>query len=523
MLAVSRMPIQSAILTADRYPVDPAQQVRVSVAYYDGWGRSLQSVLKTPAGPAWQRDSQGEIVVDANGQPVTVQASTRWAVSGRIEYDNKGQAVRGYQPYYINDWRYVADKAMRACGFADTHFHDALGREIQVLTAKGYLRRSGFFPWFTVTEDENNTPVTPPSAPVASVALSVDPDQAPADGTTAMTGTATVTLSDNSLAPDGTQVTFTASNGATPAPVQGSTVNGQAQTAITSTTIGDSIVTATAGGITSNPVTVHFTPSADGGGVESVSVLSLIVTHTLRDDGNDGGDAGGTSEPGGDGQGDGDGDGNEGGQGGGGDVGDISVQPPPLTAQAAADGTATIEVTAVLTGTNNQTVADGTMVTFTADNDGNVSGTTTVDTPQVPSSNGQARTTVRSTEKGWRTVHAAAGGKTGKTQLYFGSGCKVSNIILNVFPNGEQAGGLGTDKVYANVFVGQSPAPQGVQVKLWQVLGLDLQFANDIAVTNDQGVASWDVQCGNAGNFLVQATADNGVQALLPATVSFTD
>ncbi len=33
--------------------------------------------------------------------------------------------MRGYQPYYINDWRYVDDKAMRTCGYADTRFHDA--------------------------------------------------------------------------------------------------------------------------------------------------------------------------------------------------------------------------------------------------------------------------------------------------------------------------------------------------------------------------------------------------------------
>ncbi|CAH2935954.1 MAG: hypothetical protein CPSOU_6766 [uncultured Paraburkholderia sp.] len=78
-------------------------------------------------------------------------------MSGRIEYDSKGQRVRSYQPYYVDDWRYVVDQAMRACGYADTHFHDATGREVQVLTAKGYLRRRSFFPWFTVDEDENDT------------------------------------------------------------------------------------------------------------------------------------------------------------------------------------------------------------------------------------------------------------------------------------------------------------------------------------------------------------------------------
>lgn len=155
--ALIRMPVHFVTLTADRYANDTAQQVGVNLAYFDGLGRTLQAVQKVPPGDAWQRDAQGEIVVDSTGKPVSATASTRWAVSGKVEYDNKGQPVRSYQPYFINDWRYVADKAMRSCGYADTHYYDATGREIQVLTAKGYLRRTGYYPWFTVAEDENDT------------------------------------------------------------------------------------------------------------------------------------------------------------------------------------------------------------------------------------------------------------------------------------------------------------------------------------------------------------------------------
>ncbi|WP_157131173.1 hypothetical protein [Burkholderia savannae] len=140
-----------------RYPSDSAQQVRVSVGCVDGLGRALQSAQKVPGGTAWQRDARGEIVVDEAGKPMSQETATRWAVSGKVEYDNKGQPVRSYQPYFIDDWRYVADTAMRSCGYADTHYYDAVGREVQVVTAKGYLRRTGYYPWFTVAEDENDT------------------------------------------------------------------------------------------------------------------------------------------------------------------------------------------------------------------------------------------------------------------------------------------------------------------------------------------------------------------------------
>ncbi|WP_156432327.1 hypothetical protein, partial [Burkholderia sp. MSMB1498] len=87
-----------------RYPSDSAQQVRVSVGCVDGLGRALQSAQKVPGGTAWQRDARGEIVVDEAGKPMSQETATRWAVSGKVEYDNKGQPVRSYQPYFIDDW-----------------------------------------------------------------------------------------------------------------------------------------------------------------------------------------------------------------------------------------------------------------------------------------------------------------------------------------------------------------------------------------------------------------------------------
>ncbi|MCG1042576.1 toxin [Mycetohabitans sp. B8] len=155
----ARNPVHAVTLTADRYPNDTEQQVRVAIAYTDGFGRALQGCAKVPGGLAWQRTADGEIVVDADGKPneVDTGSAPRWAVSGRIEYDNKGQPVRRYQPYFMNDWAYVVDRAMRSCGYADTTYYDPIGRAVRVVTAKGYERRTGVYPWFVVNEDENDT------------------------------------------------------------------------------------------------------------------------------------------------------------------------------------------------------------------------------------------------------------------------------------------------------------------------------------------------------------------------------
>lgn len=155
----TRNPIHSVTLTADNYPAtfDPddstkrLQQTGISLSYSDGFGRALQQCVLFPDGKAWHRESNGEI------STTEVDASPRWAVSGRTEYDNKGQAVRNYQPFFLDDWHYVVDAAMRTNGYSDTHYYDATGRNIRTVTAKGYLRRNTYYAWFTVAEDENDT------------------------------------------------------------------------------------------------------------------------------------------------------------------------------------------------------------------------------------------------------------------------------------------------------------------------------------------------------------------------------
>ena len=79
------------------------------------------------------------------------------AVTGRTEYDNKGQPVRVYRPYFLDSWRYVDNDSARADLYTDTHFYDPVGREWQVRTATGWFRRVMFTPWFIVSEDENDT------------------------------------------------------------------------------------------------------------------------------------------------------------------------------------------------------------------------------------------------------------------------------------------------------------------------------------------------------------------------------
>jgi hypothetical protein len=143
-------------VVTDRYDSDPEQQLRQTISFSDGFGRLLQAAVRHEAGEAWQRTTEGGLIAGNNG-PINTETDFRWAVTGRTEYDGKGQPVRAYLPYFLNTWKYISDDSARQDLYADTHHYDPLGREVSVVTAKGWQRRALYTPWFMVSEDENDT------------------------------------------------------------------------------------------------------------------------------------------------------------------------------------------------------------------------------------------------------------------------------------------------------------------------------------------------------------------------------
>ncbi|QHG64570.1 SpvB/TcaC N-terminal domain-containing protein [Pseudomonas putida] len=160
-----RTPPHVIQIQTDRYDSDPEQQVRVKVVL-NGGGQILQTAILNPPGEAFVRTEKGGLETDDKQQAVTRDTEVRWAVTGKTEFDNKGQAVRVWLPFYLDDWRWVSDDSAREGIYADTHYYDALGREYKVVCANGedvegewanYERRVQVYPWFTVSEDENDT------------------------------------------------------------------------------------------------------------------------------------------------------------------------------------------------------------------------------------------------------------------------------------------------------------------------------------------------------------------------------
>ncbi|WP_164704048.1 hypothetical protein, partial [Pseudomonas viridiflava] len=112
VLGLVHIPLATAVLVADRYPEDLDKQIRISMASIDGFGRTLQTRQKVEDGDAYSVDEWGNLEL-VDGKPKIVHASPRWRISERVEYNNKGLAVRVYRPYFANSHLYVNDASIR--------------------------------------------------------------------------------------------------------------------------------------------------------------------------------------------------------------------------------------------------------------------------------------------------------------------------------------------------------------------------------------------------------------------------
>ncbi|WPN46204.1 SpvB/TcaC N-terminal domain-containing protein [Pseudomonas sp. P8_241] len=165
--AAHREPVHVATLQADRYPGDPELQIRIAIIHQDGFGRVLQSKQEVERGKAWVVKPDGTLKLKEDGTPEEAEATRRWRVSEPVEYNNKGQTVRIYRPYFADQFRRINDESLRQFAYHDQQFYDAAGRPTQTVLAKKMpqgenselkpLRREQCYRcWYDLFFDEND-------------------------------------------------------------------------------------------------------------------------------------------------------------------------------------------------------------------------------------------------------------------------------------------------------------------------------------------------------------------------------
>lgn len=130
-------------------PANPRWQE--SFSYSDGIGREVMKKNQAEPGLVRQIDSAGEIIeVDAS-------PAVRWVGTGRTVFDNKGNPVKKYEPFFSATSEYETEERLVVVGVTAILRYDPLGRLIRTDLPNGTFSKVDFDPWQQTVSDENDT------------------------------------------------------------------------------------------------------------------------------------------------------------------------------------------------------------------------------------------------------------------------------------------------------------------------------------------------------------------------------
>jgi RHS repeat-associated protein len=126
-----------------------------SFSYSDGFGREIQKKILAEDGTVPNRDANDRIVLDGNGRPVFGDTPVpRWVGTGWTVFNNKGDPVRQYEPFFTNRHTFEFDTRI---GVSPILFYDPLGRMIAKLNPNKSWEKVVIDSWHQTTWDANDT------------------------------------------------------------------------------------------------------------------------------------------------------------------------------------------------------------------------------------------------------------------------------------------------------------------------------------------------------------------------------
>lgn len=125
------------------------EDVMVNLHYSDGMGRTIQSK---------QLDREGDAVkVGPDGALIETSVERRWKSSGGVQFDNKGQPMVQYEPFYSTTHRLEREEGVSRYGTSTRYHYDGMGRVTRVETPDGFESRMEHRPWSITSHDPNDT------------------------------------------------------------------------------------------------------------------------------------------------------------------------------------------------------------------------------------------------------------------------------------------------------------------------------------------------------------------------------
>ena len=129
--------------------------VQVAFEYSNGIGEAVMKKVQAEPGMTKQ------VLVYADNtitiKDVNTGAGLRWIGNGRTIKNNKGNAVKQYEPYFSASWQYEDYKELVETGVTPIMYYDAAGRMIKTEMPDGTFSKVEFNSWKQIIYDANDT------------------------------------------------------------------------------------------------------------------------------------------------------------------------------------------------------------------------------------------------------------------------------------------------------------------------------------------------------------------------------
>ncbi len=164
-LANGKPAVVATIEREEHFSTDPAAAVQLSFEYSNGHGELVLRKRQAAPGLAKQVTVHPDLSITvqevdtAAGNP----AQLRWLGNGRVVKNNKGNAVKDYEPYFSVTHRYEGYPELVENGVTPLMYYDAAGRLVETRMPDGSLSRIEFDTWRQVVYDSNDLLLDPGS------------------------------------------------------------------------------------------------------------------------------------------------------------------------------------------------------------------------------------------------------------------------------------------------------------------------------------------------------------------------
>lgn len=155
----SKPVVVASILREEHFQKNSDSKIQLSFEYSNGLGQVVMKKAQAEPGKAKQ------VTVNADGSYSIAEVDTskqspkqlRWIGNGRTVLNNKGNAVKQYEPYFSVTHQFEDLKELVESGVTPLMYYDALGRLIKTELPDGTLSRTEFDSWKQIIYDPNDT------------------------------------------------------------------------------------------------------------------------------------------------------------------------------------------------------------------------------------------------------------------------------------------------------------------------------------------------------------------------------